>query len=382
MIRVGLTGGIASGKSYVRARLQAAGFPTVDLDTVAHAVMAPGGPAYDDVVAAFGQGIVSKTGEIDRRVLGPIVFAEPAARRRLEELVHPRVREEEARRTAAFAAAGAAAVVTDGALLIETGQHLRFDRLIVVHCPLAEQVRRIVARDGLDEPAARARVLAQMPTDEKRACAHFPIDTSGSFADTDAAVDAVAADLRTLRLHPPARPALSPARAVVGTEAGPRGLHPRRLLVEAAAAGFLDLARLTALLQPPAGEGEPWYRAAQVRVNPPPWLLSSVTALTAWPRGADAETVAAAACSLARLTHHHATSIAGACFVAVRVFHALAGLAGDPDAASRLAARWVGVAPHPAAFEAADAAVAALAAPPVRAPDDALDASLRALGYV
>src|SRR5262245_49087722 len=115
--------------------------------------MAPGGAAYDDVVRSFGASILGPDGAIDRRALGDVVFKDPAARARLNALVHPRAREEEGRRAAALGAAGATVIVSDAALLVEAGVHLRFDRLVVVHCPPEEQRRRLMERDGLDARA-------------------------------------------------------------------------------------------------------------------------------------------------------------------------------------------------------------------------------------
>ncbi|MET0556734.1 MAG: dephospho-CoA kinase [Vicinamibacteria bacterium] len=379
MIRVGLTGGIACGKSYVRARLAAAGFRTLDLDRVAHAVMAPGGPAYAEVVAAFGRGIVGSAGEIDRRLLGQLVFADPAARRRLEALVHPRVREEEARWSGASAAEGAEAAVTDAALLVETGQHLRFDRLLVVHCPEAEQVRRLRERDGLDETAARARVAAQMPIDEKRTFGHLQVDTSGTFTATDAAVDAVAAELRLLRAAPPLRPPLPRALAALGTARGPRGLDAGRVAADIAAAGFLDLKRLAALLDPPPPPDVPWYRAADAAAAAPAWSLAGAVAVWACARGGDAPFVAAAAASLARLTHRDAASLAGACLVALRLHEALLPAVADGEDLEALAARWGGGSAPPAAARAASEAVPGR---PAEDPaDPATTQALRVLGY-
>ena len=151
MLRVGLTGGIACGKSRVRRHLAAAGFGTLDLDGVAHEMIAPGGPAYDDVVAAFGPGILAADGTVDRKVLGARVFADAAARAELNALVHPRVRDEEARRAAAHAAAGGRVFVTDAALLVEAA------------APAVRPARgrdceggelRLVARDRIEEAAA------------------------------------------------------------------------------------------------------------------------------------------------------------------------------------------------------------------------------------
>ena len=176
MLKVGLTGGIASGKSHVLRRLAQAGFQTLDLDAVARDVMAPGGTAYADIVRAFGERILAADGAIDRKALGAHVFADAAARRRLEALVHPRIREAEAR----YLSAGApdSVAVVDAALLVESGQHLRFARLVVVFCEPREQLRRLMARDGLTEADARARLDAQMPPGEKRRFGHFVVDNS------------------------------------------------------------------------------------------------------------------------------------------------------------------------------------------------------------
>lgn len=379
MIRVGLTGGIACGKSYVRARLAAAGFHTIDLDAVAHAVMAPGGSAHADVVTAFGPGVVGPSGAIDRSILGPIVFADPAARRRLDAIVHPRVREEEQRLVAAFAAAGAACVVTDAALLVETGQHARFDRLVVVHCPPAEQVRRLQQRDGLDAAAARARIAAQMPIDEKRAFGHVQVDTSGTFAATDTAVDQAAGPLGALRRSPRALPSVARARSALGSARGPRGLDASRVLGAIASAGFLDLHHVAALLDPPPPADVPWYRVAATSADAVPWTLAGAVAVWAAARGGDGPFVAAAAASLARLTHREAASIAGACLVALALHDALSPAGAAGDGLSALAARWGGSAPPGQAEAAAAAAVAALDRPAQVGPP--ADAALGALGY-
>jgi dephospho-CoA kinase len=128
MLRVGLTGGIACGKSHVSRRLASHGLHVLDLDAVAHAITAPGGTAYDDVVRVFGRGIVGADGAIDRKALGARVFADPEALGRLNALVHPRVRDEESRRAGELAGTEAV-LVTDAALLVESGMHTRFDRL-------------------------------------------------------------------------------------------------------------------------------------------------------------------------------------------------------------------------------------------------------------
>jgi dephospho-CoA kinase len=187
MLAVGLTGGIASGKSRVLGRLATRGLQTLDLDRVAHDLMAPGGAAYADVVAAFGPGILGDGGAIDRQALGARVFADPAARSRLNALVHPRVRDAEGTWRAGLPEGPGEVAVVDAALLVEAGLHLRFDRLVVAHCGEAEQLRRLMARDGLAEDAARARLRAQMPAERKRRFADLEVDTSGRPEDTDAA---------------------------------------------------------------------------------------------------------------------------------------------------------------------------------------------------
>ncbi len=212
MLKVGLTGGIASGKSHVLRRFAQAGFQTLDLDAVARDVMAPGGTAYADIARAFGDRILAADGAIDRKALGAHVFADPSARRRLEALVHPRIREAEAR----YLTSGApdSVAVVDAALLVESGQHLRFARLVVVFCEPREQLRRLLARDGLTEADARARLDAQMPPEEKKRFGHFVVDNSGAPAETDAQVDAVIAALRSLAADRAPRPRVPVDRAV------------------------------------------------------------------------------------------------------------------------------------------------------------------------
>jgi dephospho-CoA kinase len=353
MLRVGLTGGIACGKTYVRRRLQDAGLATLDLDLVGHDVMAPGGAAYEAVLSAFGPAVCAADGSIDRAALGARVFADPAARARLNAIVHPRIREEEERRAAALQAAGATMLVTDAALLVEAGFHLRFDRLIVVHCPPEEQLRRIRVRDGLDEAAARARLRAQMPIGDKRAFAHFEVDTSGPFAQTDAGVDALTSALKAIPLPARGRPRVSRDRAAAALAmapgAGPRGLTPVRLLAELVEAGGMELERIARLLDPPVPAGDPWYRAGMKGGSHAPEGLAVPVALWSHARtGGDPEYTVAAAASLARLTHAEAPPIAGACLVALVLQDALdaAGPRLDADRWAALARRWGG-APAP-----------------------------------
>ena len=365
MLRVGLTGGIACGKSRVRRHLAAAGFGTLDLDRVAHETIAPGGPAYDDVVAAFGPGILAADGTVDRKVLGARVFADAAARAELNALVHPRVRDEEARRAAAHAAAGGRVFVTDAALLVEAGLHLRFDRLVVVDCEGGEQLRRLVARDGIEEPAARARIAAQMPAAEKRRFAHIVFDASGTPEATDAAAAGLVAELASLAEHAPPRPPVREAAVLAalhrGPVHGPRGLDPALWATGVAAAGGMEMERLKRLLVPPF-DG-PWLAAAEAPADrsPRPETLALVVGL--WSlvrRGLDPEFTAAAMFSMAYLTDRDGRRTAGACLLSLAAAHLGAGMrprADERRAWTATAEKWGSGAVPSWAHEIVDAAL-------------------------
>jgi len=374
VLRVGLTGGIACGKSHVLRRLAALGVATLDLDAVAHALMAPGGVTYEEVLASFGRGILGLDGTIDRPRLGAAVFASPDARARLDAIVHPRVREEEGRRAASLEADGRPLLVTDAALLVEAGAHLRFDRLVVVHCPEDEQRRRLVARDGLTEAEASARIGAQMPIAEKRRFAHIAIDSAGALAETEAEAERLAGELRELAARPreATRPGLRATLGALvhGAGPGPRGLAPATLAAEALRSGGIELASLARLLRPaPAG---PWYRAA-VEGEGAPWPESLAGVLAAWSlaRGLDPEWLVGAAASLARLTHADGPAVAGACLAAllardVAAGRPLAGLAERLSVFEPLARRWGG-GPPAARVDAARRVAVAHAGDPVAA---------------
>ena len=203
MLKVGLTGGIASGKSYVLGLLRDLGCETLDADVTAHHVMEPGQPAYAAIVAHFGTSILDPAGRIDRTRLGPIVFADSAALATLNSIVHPRVYEVQADWLAAVASHDPEAIaIIDAALMIETGSWRRFDRLVVVHCRPEIQLDRLMARNGLTRTAAEARIAAQMPTTEKLRYADFTIDTSGGFEDTRRQVLELFDRLRELAQRP------------------------------------------------------------------------------------------------------------------------------------------------------------------------------------
>jgi dephospho-CoA kinase len=351
VLRVGLTGGIASGKSHVLRRLAARGCHTLDLDRSAREVTAPGSPALAEIEARFGRSVLDASGHLDRAALAALVFANPDARAALNAIVHPRVRELEARWAAAHAARDAV-LVTDAALLVEAGVHARFDRLLVVHCPPEIQLARLVARDRLDERAARARIEAQLPASEKRAFAHFEVDSSGTPEATDRRVDAVFEELRALAIRDGRLAAVPRDRLlgalVHGPHVGPRGLSPSGLLQAIGERRGLELQPLAERLEGYAGG--PWYTAArQAPPGAPAWTLAAP--LVAWAlasRPPDPEFLASATGSLARLTHDDATSRGEACLVALLLQEAL--LEGRVPAHSeerdwdraRLAGRWAG----------------------------------------
>lgn len=185
MLKVGLTGSIAVGKSFVVSVLAELGCITFDADKVAHSVMKPGCPAYEDIVREFGESILAPDGSIDREKLGAIVFANEARRLRLNEIVHPRVIEEQNRLLQEAEAKNPHGIaVVDAALMIESGGYKRFDKLIVVYCARESQIERLVRRNRITREDAERRVAAQMSSDEKRRYADYLIDTTGTFDET------------------------------------------------------------------------------------------------------------------------------------------------------------------------------------------------------
>ena len=198
LLRVALTGGIATGKTYVRTRLASHGIPTLDADTLARDAVAVGSGGLAAVVARFGPGILQADGSLNRKALGGIVFADPQARADLEAIVHPRVREATAAWLDRLAQSGEALAIVDIPLLFETGREREFDRVIVTNCPRGQQLARVVERDGLTAADAEARIDAQAPTEDKVRHADFVIDTGGTFGDTNRQVDRVVERLLAL----------------------------------------------------------------------------------------------------------------------------------------------------------------------------------------
>jgi dephospho-CoA kinase len=181
MRRVALTGGIATGKSTVAATLRALHVPVVDADVLAREAVAPGTDGWRAVVDRFGPGVVGSDGGLDRAGLGRLVFADAAARRALEQIVHPRVR---AAVAAFFAATAAPAAVAEIPLVYESGLAGDFDAVVVVACHPREQLRRLMARDSLAETDARARLAAQWPIEDKARLADRVILSAGGLDAT------------------------------------------------------------------------------------------------------------------------------------------------------------------------------------------------------
>jgi dephospho-CoA kinase len=340
MLRVGLTGGIATGKTRVRARLAERGLHTLDLDEVAHAVTEPGRPAYDEIVAAFGTSVLAPDGRIDRRALGAIVFTHASARERLNAIVHPRVFEEENLLVARLAPAKGAVVVTDATLLVESGYHIRFDRLVVTYCERRQQLGRLMARDGVSAGAAQARIASQMDGAEKARYGHYRIDTGGDLQATDTAADALADDLKRLaaawRGPEPVETARALGTLVRGPGSGPGGLSPARFIASVLASGAPSLPLLAHELVPPKAGS--WYEPPAEVPAAGPGPASLMAPLLLWARawyGRDRESLLAAAVSLARLTHASPGAWAEAASVAL----ALAEIADTGAVPADLAAR-------------------------------------------
>ena len=187
MVRTGLTGGIATGKSYCLSRFAALGVPVIDADIVAREVVAPGTAALQMISTRFGRSVISADGTLDRAALAAIVFSDRTARADLESIVHPEVY----RRINDWFANQPSRVriaMADIPLLFETGHEHDFDRVVVCACEPFEQLRRLIERDGLPEEAARARLAAQWPIGEKVARADHVIRTDGTYDATEAQV--------------------------------------------------------------------------------------------------------------------------------------------------------------------------------------------------
>jgi len=184
LLRVALTGGIATGKSYVLEQFRKRGVACLDADALVHGVQAAGTEATAAIAARFGSDVLAADGSVDRRKLGPIVFDDAQARRDLEAIVHPAVYRAIAAGLQGFERLGDPIAIVDVPLLYETGGEKEFGRVIVTVSPPELQIARLVER-GLTEDAARLRLAAQWPTEKKAARANFVIRTDGTFEETD-----------------------------------------------------------------------------------------------------------------------------------------------------------------------------------------------------
>lgn len=197
MLKVGLTGGIATGKSYVLSVLRELGCEVMDADQTAREVVEPGQPAFAEIVAHFGQEVVGEDGKLNRGKLGAIIFNNPAEREKLNSIVHPRVFEAQARWMAEVERRNPLAIVViDAALMIETGSYRRFDKVVVVHCDPDIQLQRLMERNNLTQEEAMARISSQMPSAEKLKFADFAINTSLGFDDTRRQIESLYEQLR------------------------------------------------------------------------------------------------------------------------------------------------------------------------------------------
>ncbi len=195
MLRVGLTGGIGSGKSTVADMLRERDYPVLDADALAREFLEPGQDAYKEVVAHFGEKILTPGGAVDRKKLAAIVFSDAAERAKLNQILHPRIRDVVANWFAALDRPGGPALAfEDAALILESGARNSLDRIVVCWCRPEQQLDRLRAR-GMSEEDARMRIAAQMPIDEKRKLADEIIDCSGSIGQTEKQLDEMLAKL-------------------------------------------------------------------------------------------------------------------------------------------------------------------------------------------
>ena len=195
MLLVGLTGGIGSGKSTVARMLEKRGAVVFDADVLARQAVAPGTPGFDRVVERFGPNVLAPGGDLDREALASIVFADPAARRDLEAIVHPEVRRMFAEGCEEYEGTDRV-VVFSAPLLVETGMHTAFQALLVVSTSVETQVERLMRERGLSEAPIRARIAAQLPLEAKAEVADVIIDNEGTTEELEGQVDRAWHDLQ------------------------------------------------------------------------------------------------------------------------------------------------------------------------------------------
>ncbi|MGE7272292.1 dephospho-CoA kinase [Brevibacillus panacihumi] len=194
---LGLTGGIATGKSTVTGMLRERGIPVIDADQIARDVVEPGKPAYEAIVAHFGREILLSDGQIDRKKLGEIVFSDETERQKLNAIVHPEVRRVMREEAEAAEKNGASIVFMDIPLLFESKLQHMVDKVVVVYAPAHMQLARMMERDELQEEQAQKRLRAQFPIDQKKADADFLIDNSGSREEAERQVEEMLSAIRS-----------------------------------------------------------------------------------------------------------------------------------------------------------------------------------------
>jgi dephospho-CoA kinase len=194
VLLVGLTGGIGSGKSTVARLLEKRGAVVFDADLLAREAVEPGTPGHAAVIERFGADVLAPGGELDREALASIVFADPSARRDLEEIVHPEVRRLFAEGSEAYRDTDSV-VVFSAPLLVETGMHTAFEILVVVSATVATQIERLMRQRGMSESSIRARIEAQAPLEDKAAVADFLVDNEGTLDELESQVDRLWNDL-------------------------------------------------------------------------------------------------------------------------------------------------------------------------------------------
>ncbi|MBI1745109.1 MAG: dephospho-CoA kinase [Acidobacteria bacterium] len=199
MMLVGLTGGVASGKSHVAKVFAELGAYLIDADRLAHSMILPGTEAYREILEHFGHDILDPSGLINRKRLGDIVFSDPPGLQKLNEIVHPRVFSEQNRLVAEFAQRSPNGIIIfDAALLVETGAYKRVDKNVVAYCDPAVQLSRFMTRDHLTAEEAMTRIRTQLPIAEKLRIADYRIDTSGTFKETRAQIARIFQDLQRM----------------------------------------------------------------------------------------------------------------------------------------------------------------------------------------
>jgi dephospho-CoA kinase len=196
LVLFGLTGGVASGKSTVAQRFQQRGVPVIDADAVAREVVAPGTAGLAEVARAFGQGVLRGDGTLDRPRLGELVFAEPTARQRLNDLLHPRIRARTQEHADLLERQGERLACYDAALLVENGLVESYRPLVVATLSAELQLERLMQRDGLAKEPARGRISAQLPLADKMAVADVLVDTGGTVEQTQRRADEALAAVR------------------------------------------------------------------------------------------------------------------------------------------------------------------------------------------